>query len=190
MIIQVSQPGVSQGMPKTLTFRDCHVNEIEDDLEDLEDYSDDGSYAHGEDSHDESDHDDGESDDDDDSVGDNDSNDSDDDDDDGNADANHQLDLDEQSTEIPPLIPPNGDDDAASQASSNHESQANQDDVHDGPNQTLEDPQEEIDVLENQGVKDIQVQYMQEWKKISWISPCPPPPPPPPPCPQQRSDRH
>jgi Reverse transcriptase (RNA-dependent DNA polymerase) len=45
VIQRVSGIGRRQGMPVTLTFGDRHAREIEDNLADLEDYSDDGSYG-------------------------------------------------------------------------------------------------------------------------------------------------
>ena len=39
----INHIGQEQGMPDTLTFADCHGNEIEDDIEDIE-HEDDESY--------------------------------------------------------------------------------------------------------------------------------------------------
>ena len=50
VIIEVGQLGQAQGMAETLTFTDRCANKIEDDLDDLRDYLDDGSYVAGEDS--------------------------------------------------------------------------------------------------------------------------------------------
>jgi hypothetical protein len=44
VIQRVSEIGRLQGAPMTLTFGDRHAREIEDNLTDLDDYSDDGSY--------------------------------------------------------------------------------------------------------------------------------------------------
>ena len=65
-------------MPETLTFTDRHAGEIEDDPDDLENYSDDESYAHCEESNGDATNDDDES-----SVGDDGSDGDDDDDNDG-----------------------------------------------------------------------------------------------------------
>jgi hypothetical protein len=55
VIQRVSGIGRRQGMPETLTFGDRHAREIEDNLADLEDYSDDGSYTPSEPSEEEND---------------------------------------------------------------------------------------------------------------------------------------
>ena len=52
VIQRVSEIGQLQGAPTTLTFGDRHAREIEDNLTDLDDYSDDGSYQPSESSDD------------------------------------------------------------------------------------------------------------------------------------------
>jgi hypothetical protein len=52
----VSEIGRLQGAPIMLTFGDCHAREIEDNLTDLDNHSDNGSYQPSESSNNESEH--------------------------------------------------------------------------------------------------------------------------------------
>ena len=175
VIIQVGPLRLAQGMAETLSFADCHANETEDDLDDPENYSDDGSYVPREDSDSDSkdedfneheDHDDDDNDDDegpddndgpppggndDDSHSEYDSHDGS-DHEDGDADERSDL-------SGPLLVTPDVEDDVTNQASSQHEQAISQSDDGDTHDQGVVEEQRVGDMSDlsskNQGVTDI-----------------------------------